>query len=279
MEAKQTRNIPLPIQRTVRQRCGFGCVVCGFPLYEYHHINEWSNLHEHTAEDITLLCPTHHHEVTVGLLPHDKIQFANAYPYNVQKGCCSPYDLHFEGLSCDVEIGGNRFTTSTGDGDFTESIPISVDGIPIIGFVLQDNRLLLNVNLFDQYNQLVLRINNNQLSYSVNPWDIQLVGRQLTIREKERQLLINMTFSPPNKVIIDRGRLLLNGVEILIENEHILVTNNNILISGCQAHNCHGGLIIGNTSKPIGGFMRINRVNRYLGDNKDSIRWAKNINW
>jgi len=38
LEKPTCRNIPLPIQREVRQRCGFGCVICGTLLYEYDHI-------------------------------------------------------------------------------------------------------------------------------------------------------------------------------------------------------------------------------------------------
>lgn len=41
-EQPNSRNIPLPIQREVRQRCGFGCVICGMPLYEYEHMEEWA---------------------------------------------------------------------------------------------------------------------------------------------------------------------------------------------------------------------------------------------
>jgi len=32
---------------------------------------------------------------------------------------------------------------------------------------------LLNVNLFDECNECVLRVVNNQLYYSAEPWDIQ----------------------------------------------------------------------------------------------------------
>ena len=270
------RNIPLSIQRTVRQRCGFGCVICGFPLYEYDHIKGWANVHEHVAEDITLLCDLHHREATSGLLPRDKIIEANKAPHNLQSGISKPLQLHFEGDSCEVHIGGNYFTTKM-SGDYTESIPIIVDGIPLIAFILQDGHLLLNVNLFDEYNQLVLRIVNNQLFYSISPWDIKIVGKTLTIREKARKMLIRMTYEPPNKVVIDKGRFLCNGVEILVDSDQILVTNNNTLISGCSSTNCHGGLIIGPTSNPIGGFMSLQGISRYLGDSKASLAWAKSI--
>jgi len=34
-EVGSRQNIPLPIQREVRQRCGFDCVICGMPLFKY----------------------------------------------------------------------------------------------------------------------------------------------------------------------------------------------------------------------------------------------------
>jgi trigger factor len=122
-----------------------------------------------------------------------------------------------------------------------------------------------------------MTIKNNQLIYSVSPWDIEFEGQTLTIREKARKFLLRITFQPPNKVLIDKGRFLYNGVEILLDSNFLLVTNNNTLIRGCHAINCQGGLIIGPLSQPIGGFMRIEGVNRYLGNTKASLDWAKSI--
>lgn len=274
MNNSSERNIPLPIQREVRKRCGFGCVICGFPLYEYDHLKEWAIVREHKAEDITLLCDKHHKEVTTGLLPRTKVVEANKNPFNLREGKSSEMFLHFEGNSCEVHIGGNSFTTET-NGEYSESIPILIDGIPIVAFILQDNQLLLNVNIFDEFNQIVMRIVNNELSYTTSPWDIQLVGTTLTIREKVRKFLLRIKFEPPNKIFIEKARLLCNGVEILVDEDSILITNNNTLIRGCKANNCHGGLIIG--GKPIGGFMYIGQVPRYLGDSKKSIEWAKSL--
>jgi hypothetical protein len=42
---------------------------------------------------------------------------------------------------------------------------------------------VLTLRAFDEYNQPVLFIHNSRLVYSVSSWDIQLVGRNLTIRE------------------------------------------------------------------------------------------------
>lgn len=268
------RDIPLPIQREVRQRCGFGCVICGMPLYEYEHMEEWAKVKRHVAEEITLLCDQHHREKTGGLLPKDVVREADKNPYNLRENVSKPYTLHFAGKEAKVEIGGNSFTCLD-NGYGTAMIPISVDGTPLIGLILADGHLLLNLIVFDEFNNPVLHIKNNQLYYSTSPWDIQLVGKKLTIREAERKILFEIEFHPPNRVVINRGRFLRNGVEILVRPSDILITNNSILLSGNHAINCHGGLIIGHHSNPISGFMSMGSVSRYLGDNKEALRFRR----
>lgn len=274
MGEQTERDIPLPIRREVRQRCGFGCVVCGMPLYEYEHMLGFANVRRHVAEEITLLCDQHHRERTSGLLPIDQVIEANHAPYNLREGVSKPYNLYYSGVECEAVIGGNRFTTQD-QGHGTVMVPVSVDDIPLIGFILSDGHLLLNLNVFDENNNLVLRIVNNELFYAASPWDIELVGKNLLIRESQRNFLVDMTFEPPHTVRINRGRLLCNGVEIIIRPEHILVTNNRTLVTGCQAINCPGGLVIGPHERPLGGFMSLQGISRYQGDRRDAERWAR----
>jgi hypothetical protein len=269
-----SRNIPLPIQREVRQKCGFGCVICGMPLYEYEHMEEWAEVKRHIADEITLLCDRHHREKTGGLLPKEVVREANKNPYNLRENVSKPYNLHFSGSEAHIEIGGNSFTC-TDQGYGTAMVPISVDGTPLIGLVLADGHLLLNLVIFDEFNVPVLHIKNNQLFYSTEAWDIQLVGTTLTVREAHRKILAEIDFQPPSKVVISRGRFLRNGVEILVRPTNILVTNNSMLISKCHADNCYGGLIIGHHDKTISGFMSVNSVPRYLGDRKEALKFEK----
>jgi hypothetical protein len=106
--------MPLPIQREVRQRCGFGCVVCGLPLYEYDHLLGWANVQRHLAEEITLLCDQHHREKGAGLLPNEVIIEANRRPHNLKTGVSKPYDLHYSGSECEIVMGGNCFKAVDG---------------------------------------------------------------------------------------------------------------------------------------------------------------------
>lgn len=269
-----SRNIPLPIQREVRQRCGFGCVICGMPLYEYEHMEEWAQVHRHVADEITLLCDQHHREKTNGFLPKEAVRAANADPYNLREGTSKPYALHFSGAEATVEIGGNTFTCQD-QGHGTQMIPLMIDNTPLVGIILSDGHFLLNVVIFDEFNVPVLQIKNNQLVYSTEPWDIQLVATTLTLREKAGKILIEFVFTPPSKVQVVRGRFLRNGVEVLVRPDNILITNNRGFISGCSAHNCHGGLIIGHMENPIGGFMTMRGVPRYLGDRREALAFEK----
>ncbi len=274
MTISQYRDISLPIKREVRQRCGFGCVVCGMPLYEYEHMLGFAEVQRHVADEITLLCDHHHKERTSGLLPISEVEMANANPFNLRTGVSKPYDLHYNGSECEAIIGSNRFSTKD-EGYGTSMFAVVVDNIPLVGFVLADGHLLLNVNLFDEFNNSVLRIMNNELLYSASAWDVDLVGRNLIIRESLRKLLLDITFEVPNIIRIDRGRLLCNGVEIIIRPDHILITNNSTLFSGNTVLHTPLGLVIGETDFNAPAAVALSSLSRYLGDNRESIRWAQ----
>jgi hypothetical protein len=272
MSEQVSRDSPLPIQREVRQRCGFGCVICGLPLYEYEHMLGFADVQRHVAEEITLLCDQHHREKTNGLLPVEVVKEANANPYNLREGVSKPYDLHYAGRECEAIIGSNRFTTAdTGYG--TIMVPVSVDDTPLLGFILADGHLLLNLNLFDEYNNVVLRIVNNRLVYHPEPWDVQLVGRRLIVREAHRKILVDISFEVPNRIVVNRGRFLRNGVEVLVNPDSIVI-NGQGRISGCSAINCPGGIIVGPHQQQLGGFLAIRNVPRYLGDRSAFERWV-----
>ncbi len=271
-----SRNIPEGIKREVRQRCGFGCVICGFPLYDYDHMEEWAKVHEHIADDITLLCPEHHRQVTTGLLPRSKVKQANENPFNITQGHSTPLLLHYEGNSCEFVLAGNTFTMEAHENP-TRMIPVMVDGIPLLNFVLDKGHLLLNVILFDEYNRPILHIENNELIYSIESWDIQIVGKVLTIREKKRKIFLNMTFEAPNKVIIDKARLLCNGVEILVKEKLVFVGNNKTSIIDNEFHNCVGGLVIANSPLPFGCGILLEGVSRYQSNSQEVERLAREI--
>ncbi len=223
----------------------------------------WAQVKRHVAEEITLLCDQHHREKTSGLLPAEKVNKANANPYNYQSGVSKPYDLHYSGEGCEAIVGSNKFSTSF-KGEGTMMVAVSVDSIPLLGFVVLDGHLLLNLNVFDQHNEPVLHIVNNYLLYSPTPWDISFVGRNLIIREAQRQFLLDITFEVPNRILINRGHFLCNGVEIIIKPEYIFLSNDKRILADCMADDCTVGLAVGPHPQNLGIGFHWPKIKRYF---------------
>lgn len=94
--------IPAEVELEVRQRCGFACVVCGLPLYEYHHIRPWSEVPEHDPANIVLVCPNHHAEVTKGLLDPTTLESLSKCD---KPSISTPHKMHYAGDTCKVYFG------------------------------------------------------------------------------------------------------------------------------------------------------------------------------
>lgn len=255
------RDIPEGIKRTVRQRCRFGCVVCGLPLYEYHHMVEWAKVQAHDPGEITLLCNLHHREATNRLLSPDQIRLANANPFNISQGVFTPYGLHFElndYRTFHAVIGGNRFSTSRQG----QTSLISIDNTDLVWVRIDEQgQLFLHMNIFDDSNNRVLCVVENQLQYTSVVWDITFVGKTLTLRQASRDLLLQITFLPPSTISIDRGCLLFNGVEITISPKFIY--NGASCLAGCLSHNCQAGLVVGRNDRGLAAAFGWPTVLRY----------------
>jgi len=141
-----SRHIPDPVARAVRQRCGFGCVICGKPIYQYEHKLGFAKVQRHVAEEITLLCGTHHDERTRGLRTAEQVEEADRNPYNRGRGATEPYALAFGGSTPPVIwMGGITFTWK--DRSKPWLWPFCIYGYRPFGVTLDEGGLLLNVHV------------------------------------------------------------------------------------------------------------------------------------
>lgn len=201
-----------PTKRVVRQRCGFGCVICGLPIYQYDHMYGYT---VETADDpagITLLCARHHEEKTKGLLPLDKVLAANELPINIQNSVSAPYEVHYSGEQFTIHIGPGTFV---GLGDYLCAFLWRDE--EVIAFHLADEgQLLLNVNLRDRSGDLALSIIDNEMIYSIGAWDIEYVGKTLTVRQARGDIMFELHFEPPSSISLTRATLAYHDVTIKI---------------------------------------------------------------
>ncbi len=243
-KARRRLAIPNPVRREVRQRCGFGCVICGHPIYEIDHMEEWSTVQQHDAANLTLLCPNHHTEKTKGLLPSSTLVEANTAPLNVQRGRSAPYSLPYakSGQSCEIHLGGNKFGTTFGPNPET-IYAVVIDRTPLMSFVLDDGGLFLRLLLVDDCNHGLAMIADNELVQTTRGWDYENVANRLVVRSQRGQVALEIEFEPPAIVRVTRGTLRLNGVEVQIRGEQVTIPGYNpMLMSGCSGRN---GLFLG----------------------------------
>jgi trigger factor len=229
----------------------------------------WAKVQRHVADEMTLLCDKHQRERTNGLLPISDVQAANQDPFNRKSGSSAPYTLHYSGDYCEVDIGSNVLTAPM----MSELVAVQVDGESLVSFRFEDDHYLLNVLLFNEANEPVLQILDNELIYSAEPWDIELVGTRLTVRAAARKIFIDIVFESPATVRFLRGRLLLNGIELYIQPMFILLVNSGDLISQLKVSGSSIGLNIGYDGGPSA--FRVGRVPRYEIDRRAVLRRAK----
>lgn len=262
------------LMREVRQRCGFGCVMCGRPIYEYDHILGWAKVKRHVASEITLLCDDHHREKTAGFLPNQRVVEANQEPFNIVNGVTAPHTLHYSGREFSLVIGTYIFQgTDRGAGAAGQAIRI--DGEPLFGVRLEDGHFLLNISVYDSSGNLILLIIDNELVLNVCSWDIEVVGARITIREGKGNILFDIIFRPPSTVVVLRGRFLYNGVELFVARKWCALLNNRYIFSDFGVRNFPVGLNIGNDPDSIPSAVRIEGVPREGWDRQAAIRWAR----
>ena len=165
----------------------------------------WAETQRHHASEITLLCPNHHADKTRGLLPEADVRQANANPRNTRVGESAPYAIHgFRGTTCTVSASPyvDFYANIARTGE--RLILFSIDGVVPIEFRLGADALLMTLRVADKEGNTILQIIENELVFSVAPWDIEIVGARFTVREAKRDFFLDMRLLPPNRVEIMR---------------------------------------------------------------------------
>ena len=72
------------MERAVRRKGYYGCVCCGCPIVDYHHIIPYSDVKEHTEENLVALCCNCHRDVHSGVISDRRLRQAISNPYNKQ---------------------------------------------------------------------------------------------------------------------------------------------------------------------------------------------------
>lgn len=221
--------IPESTKRIVRRDAFFGCAICGNPLIEYCHIIPYSVSLDSSPENLVALCPNHHTIYDFGNISRSKIREHKANPINKNKDVKDRFDI--EGVVPIIEAGSNIF----------ENTPILmvIDCRNIVTLRREDDELLLNALLYDQNNNLLAFIKDNEWNVlSGIPWDIEyhIVAKALIVRTRPRNILLRLRID--KGVVHFSGLLSYNGFRVQVTRNRIVFGNNTISWQGCKFTDC-----------------------------------------
>ncbi len=213
------RSIPSEIKRKVRQECGFGCAICGSPVFHYDHIEEFSVVRAHDAKNIVLLCEQHHAAKTTGKLSKNRVKEAKVNPFNSNRNNTGSYKIE-SAREIAISIGGNRASTRfDGDGHY---VILSISRR--FAFVLRciDSWMTISFVITDAMGQPMLIVKEGELSVSTMVWDYEYVGNRLKIRTELGQVYADIVLSD-TEVAINRGHVVVGRLHCAIQENMMVV--------------------------------------------------------
>lgn len=252
--------IPRAIKRKVRQRCYFGCVHCGNPIIEYHHIVPWSKVQRHEEKNLTILCSNCHKKVTNRLVSDKQVIEWNNNPYNKNKKYSPAEMLGYKIFDrkdiakLQIEIANSQFKLRPIDVNLSHyiMIPIMIDEMPLIALTIINGRLNLYLKLFDEENNVAVEIVNNEVVTRLDFWDITFIGKTLKVNRKNRDIFIEIDFNVPYSVHIKKGYLMYNNKGLRVYSKYIKTLENNNMFSNITMVNTLIGITMGKTPNNMG---------------------------
>lgn len=199
------------VERQVREKCNFACVMCGCTIYDYDHIDDWSEVQEHRVENLTLLCTLHHRLKNKGILSKEVIRDRTENIRHKPNGGLPDLNLP----KCSLIIGNNTVDS----------------GFPSLCFCIRNrdyfhlnydtnlNQVVINAAFFDNNGIEIFTINDNIYDHTREAWDVQTKGNSIIIKEGFRKRIFIVTLDSVNNSIIIKGKLFTSKGKAIIIND------------------------------------------------------------
>lgn len=233
-----TRDIPADVARAVRQRDGFGCVLCGSAVYTYEHVDPpFSEAKVHDPTCIALLCAGCHDRVTRGLLSKATVMSATQHPKCRETGFSfGPFDLG--SMHPQIRIGPvtarsvKTVIRAVGD-DIIKIEPPEAAGGPF----------RLTARLSNQAGTEIFRIDKNEWATPTSNWDVQVKGARITVHNAPGDVALVLRAEPPVAIVVERLDMFHKGARLTVREQTGLtvrsgsgseITTTDMDVQGCE---------------------------------------------
>lgn len=234
-----SRYIPEDVKRKVRQKCGYGCVVCGTAIIEYEHVDpEFSEAKEHDPEKIVLLCSQCHAKVTRKFISKELVKLASEKPASIKRNYASEM---FQLLATTPKfvIGGVSITNTP--------IPLKVKGYPVIQVKPAEEKgapARFSATFFNSRGELSLQIIDNEWRVNSGNWDFEAVGGYVIIRDNQGKISLKLRVSDTDGIVVEKINMLIDSYRIEGNTTELFIRGDegtNIICRGMMIDNCAVG--------------------------------------
>lgn len=215
-----SRSIPAGIRREIRQRCGFGCVVCGLGIYDYEHFDpEFSEAYEHDPKGMTLLCMQCNQKKRRGLLSVDTVKAMNERPKALEMGFAQEW-LDSSTAKVEVVFAGCKFTDCTHI--------VMIDKIPVLSVIAPEENgapYRISGRFCNDQGSVVLQIEENNWRVCKDSWDVEWAGSKVTVRNGLGDIALVLRSVPPGKIFVEKINMTVNGWTLQGDERNLNITN------------------------------------------------------
>ena len=265
----RTDYIPADVKRKVRQQCGFGCVNCGSPFYDYEHWNPtFEKLNSDPSPDgITLCCPSCH-RIKGRLLSEEDYKNNIKEPFALKNGFVATN--WSKGFAPEIILGNFKC--------FGGTRILEIDNQLMLGFTEPEDKDAppnLIARFFDRNGDECFRIDNNQCIGNPNNWDIESTGIakngwRWIIRNGLRKIDLSLELYPPDKIVINKMLWHYGPLRVV-------VNENGVQLSLRQRDNSYKNMILIQNAayvralKPEHSFLSVKRKQQFIPPNTMNI--------
>lgn len=198
LDPKPSRTIPEGVKREVRQRCFFGCIVCGMPIFEYDHVTPFAEVMAHEPDNLVLLCPNHHRDKTAGRLPIDRLEFYKANPHNSNREFSSIYRAEpTKGML--VNVSQNIILNPIFMDGYVSLF--QVNGIDAVALYRNDGWISLSFTATDDKGNIILKVDKGEMVINTNCWDFRYEGNNILVHTGFGQKVLEAFWSEKKFVL------------------------------------------------------------------------------
>lgn len=193
-----SRTVPPDIQIQIRQRCGFGCVICGTCFYDYEHFDpDFADARAHRPEGMTLLCMQCNQKRKRGILSRETVARWNQAPKCLQQGFAREW----------LDYGAHPIAISIGSCTSSWGSVLTVDNESILAVRAPMGPGLpwmLSAKFADHLGRPTLTMEDNHLVVHASNWDVITKGPRIIVRPQKGKRSLVLKMEPPTTIRIEK---------------------------------------------------------------------------